>query len=491
MSKRVQLIRHDTAGASTFTGFIGEITIDTSKNALIVHDAVTAGGFEQARASLSNVSNATNLVAGKMSATHVTALEAATSGVATNVTDIATNTADLTALAVSISVDGAGNLGVGAPSFHSWGGSLDVLQVGDRSSLWNFGSTYLANNVYHDGTNYRYIDTGTAVLHILTAAGNHEIMVAVSGTAGNIITWSTPISVSNGGVVTISDINVTGGTDIPIAHGGTAASTATDARTNLGVDVAGTDNSIDVTLAGSPNYLTLVGQILTRALINLTSHITGILPIANGGTAASTASAAFAALKQNATTTVTGVSPRATQAEVDAGTDVDGHVTPETLANSPYINRDVFVNNANGNPNISDTVFSFSTGITVSSWESVGPSDTGTWDNTWTALNALPDDIDWIEVKCRIFCTSTTLGASATIQVFARNNGSSEAVNILENSIGLAYGIKEVSSYTMTTGIVGVYKIPVTSKAFDGQWLDISTTTRIIEIILTGYGYNS
>ena len=67
-------------------------------------------------------------------------------------------------------------------------------------------------------------------------------------------------------------------------------------QTTLDVDPSGTDNSTDVTLVGSPDYITLVGQVITRALINLTTHVTGTLPIANGGTAATTASGARTAL---------------------------------------------------------------------------------------------------------------------------------------------------------------------------------------------------
>jgi len=36
-----------------------------------------------------------------------------------------------------------------------------------------------------------------------------------------------------------------------------------------------------VTMAGTPNYLTIAGQVITRALIDLTSHVTGRLPLAN------------------------------------------------------------------------------------------------------------------------------------------------------------------------------------------------------------------
>jgi len=64
------------------------------------------------------------------------------------------------------------------------------------------------------------------------------------------------------------------------------------ARTNLGVDAAGTDNSTDVTLAGSYDYITISGQAITRNQINLTTDVTGDLPISEGGTGASTAAAA-------------------------------------------------------------------------------------------------------------------------------------------------------------------------------------------------------
>ena len=46
MATRVQFRRGTTAEHSTFTGAEGEITVNTTKDTLVVHDGSTAGGFE-------------------------------------------------------------------------------------------------------------------------------------------------------------------------------------------------------------------------------------------------------------------------------------------------------------------------------------------------------------------------------------------------------------------------------------------------------------
>jgi hypothetical protein len=50
MAKQVQIRRGTTTEHSTFTGAVGEITVDTTKDTLVVHDGSLAGGYPLARA---------------------------------------------------------------------------------------------------------------------------------------------------------------------------------------------------------------------------------------------------------------------------------------------------------------------------------------------------------------------------------------------------------------------------------------------------------
>jgi len=58
----LQLRRGTTAEHSSFTGAEGEITVNTTKDTVVVHDGSTAGGFELALADGSNVSVSTEQV---------------------------------------------------------------------------------------------------------------------------------------------------------------------------------------------------------------------------------------------------------------------------------------------------------------------------------------------------------------------------------------------------------------------------------------------
>ena len=51
MAFAIQLRRGTTAQHSTFTGLLGEVTIDTDKKVVVVHDGTTAGGIPLAKKS--------------------------------------------------------------------------------------------------------------------------------------------------------------------------------------------------------------------------------------------------------------------------------------------------------------------------------------------------------------------------------------------------------------------------------------------------------
>jgi hypothetical protein len=124
---------------------------------------------------------------------------------------------------------------------------------------------------------------------------------------------------------TLTKATLTAGTGILITSGAGSISIASNAGTVTSVGGTGTVNGITLTgTVTSAGNLTLGG---TLSGVSLTTQVTGTLPIANGGTGATTAANAFTALKQVATDAVTGVVELATDAEVQTGTDTTRAVT--------------------------------------------------------------------------------------------------------------------------------------------------------------------
>ena len=141
-----------------------------------------------------------------------------------------------------------------------------------------------------NGTGYS-LNTLTAGTGITVTNGAGTITVASSGltsfSAGT--TGFTPSSPTGGAVVLAGTL--------VIANGGTGATSAAAARANLG---AGTGNGTvtSVSGTGTVNGITLTGTVTTAGNltlggtlsgVSLTTQVSGILPIANGGTGTSTA----------------------------------------------------------------------------------------------------------------------------------------------------------------------------------------------------------
>jgi len=105
---------------------------------------------------------------------------------------------------------------------------------------------------------------------------------ATTLTDGGVLLGSGTGAVTAMSVLTDSQMIVGNGTTDPVAESGATL------RTSIGVDASGTDNSTNVTLGGTPDYITISGQVITRAQIDLAADVTGDLPVSEGGTGVST-----------------------------------------------------------------------------------------------------------------------------------------------------------------------------------------------------------
>ncbi len=128
--------------------------------------------------------------------------------------------------------------------------------------------------------------------------------------------WGVPLSPGTLGVqnkdnVTITGGSITGITDIAIADGGTGASTAANARTNLGLDNASNYPAGLLRTDGSAASLTSFPT-LNQNTSGTAAGLSATLAIGSGGTGATTASAALTALGgDNASNLSTGTIPAA------------------------------------------------------------------------------------------------------------------------------------------------------------------------------------
>jgi hypothetical protein len=169
---------------------------------------------------------------------------------------------------------------VGRPDISQGGTNTNIVRALIAEALANFSGGGLPNG----GT------TGQALIKQSNADGDADWQSLPGG--GDMLAATYDPANKAEQVLTISDA-----TDFATAAQGALADTASQpGHTHVAADVTDFDaevsNNTDVaantaarhdavTLAGSPNYITIAGQVITRALINLASHVTGKLPFAN------------------------------------------------------------------------------------------------------------------------------------------------------------------------------------------------------------------
>jgi hypothetical protein len=99
-------------------------------------------------------------------------------------------------------LDSTGNLGLGVTA-GAWASGQGAMQFKNGGlSAWALGGIngYIYSNAVYDGTNNRYINTGTAASYAINnATGGHLWFTAPSGTAGNAITFTQAMTLTAGG----------------------------------------------------------------------------------------------------------------------------------------------------------------------------------------------------------------------------------------------------------------------------------------------------
>jgi hypothetical protein len=171
MATRVQLRRGTTTEHSTFTGAAGEVTVDTTKNTVVVHNNSTAGGFPLLKESA--IGSSVQAYDANTAKTNVAqSFSAAQRGAITALTDGATITPDFS-LSNNWSLSIGGNRTLANPT------NLTAGQSGCIYITQTTGSHTLAY-----GSNWDFAG-GTAPT-LSTAASAVDVLVYAVRTTGSI-----------------------------------------------------------------------------------------------------------------------------------------------------------------------------------------------------------------------------------------------------------------------------------------------------------------
>ena len=191
--------------------------------------------------------------------------------------------AQITAMAGFVNYEGTWNASTNTPTLTS-----SVGTKGDYYVVSTTGSTNLngittwtqGDWAIFNGSAWEKVDNTDLVTSVAGRTGAITLTTADVSGLGTIATQaSSNVSITGG--------SITGITDLALADGGTGASTASDARTNLGL-VIGTDVLAPTGSAASLTSFPTFNQNTTGTA----SNVTGTVAVANGGTGGTTTATA-------------------------------------------------------------------------------------------------------------------------------------------------------------------------------------------------------
>jgi hypothetical protein len=200
---------------------------------------------------------------------------------------IASLQAQIDAIASGLEYQGTWNASTNTPTLASSVGTAGyyyIVATAGSTNLNGITDWQIGDWAVFNGTVWQKIDQTNLVTSVAGRTGAIVLTTADIGGLGTIATQAANnVSITGG--------SITGITDLAIADGGTGASTAANARTNLGL-VIGTDVLSPTGSAASLTSFPTFNQNTTGTAAN----VTGTVAIANGGTGQTTANSAFNAL---------------------------------------------------------------------------------------------------------------------------------------------------------------------------------------------------
>jgi len=307
----LQLRRGTTTEHNSFTGAVGEVTVDTTKDTLVVHDGSTQGGFELALADGSNVSVSTEQV-------QDAAASMFTSATHTNITATYDDGAGTLSLAAAEGYgDSDARDAVSASGDLSYNSSTGVFSFTERTDAEVRGLVSASGDLAYNST------TGVISYTEPTMYADSDARAAISA-SGDLAYNSTT------GVVSFTERTdaevqglITGGTGIDVSSGevsidstvatktyaDSAATTAVAAVIDSSPDALNTLNELAAALGDDANFSTTVTNSIATKLNSSAVSAFGLTLVDDAdaaaarttlglGTAATTAASAYATASQ-------------------------------------------------------------------------------------------------------------------------------------------------------------------------------------------------
>ena len=254
MAKLLKLRRGTTTQHGSFTGAEGEVTVDTDKETLVIHDGSTAGGHPLAAEDMANVSSAS--IAGRLGTDSIATTKIAGGALPTDVTVASANIVDDSIVNADVNASAA----IAGTKINPAFGSQNISTTGTAAT----GALGVTGNITVSGTvdGRDVAADGTKLDGIETAATADQTAAEIrtlveSASDSNVFTDADHTKLN--GIETAATADQTAAEIVALVAGQAIAPSTVYATSNIGKDSGDfisftTDTQMDVTINGNNEF---------------------------------------------------------------------------------------------------------------------------------------------------------------------------------------------------------------------------------------------